>query len=115
MKNEVSMRDSARHHFGKLLRQFWLHVDANLAPKIVPKRVLSASRALPETIRNAFWPSLGVPWGAPGCSSAVLGRSGPSWGYPRACLGPILEGFGMDLEVRAAKEEGIHNEPSLKK
>ena len=31
-------------------------------------------------------------------------------GYPRACLGPIFEGFGMDLEVCTAKEEGIHNE-----
>ena len=110
MKTEVSMRDPARHHFPELLGQFWLYFGPHLAPDIVPKRVQSASRALPETIRDAFWPSLGVSWGGPGCPWAVLERSGPSWGYPPACLGPIVEGFGMDLEVRTAKEKGIHNE-----
>ncbi len=111
MKTEVSMRDPARHHFGELVGLFWVHFGPHLAPKIVPKRVQSASRALPEAIRDAFGPSLGVSWGAPGCPWLVLERSGPSWGYPRACLGPFFQGFGMDLEVRTAKEEGIHNEP----
>ena len=81
-------------------------------PKWRSRRAQSASRALPDALGDAFWPSLGVSWSAPGCPWAVLERSGPSRGYPRACLGPFLEGFGMDLEVRAAKEEGIHSEPS---
>ena len=43
-----------------------------------------------------------------------LERSGPSCGGTPAYLGPIFEEFGMDLEVRAAKEEGMHSEPSYK-
>ena len=36
----------------------------------------------------------------------VRSRRGENIGFR-----PFFEGFGMDLEVRAAKEEGIHNEP----
>ena len=69
-----------------------------MALKTRPNRVKSASRR--------------------GSLGALLGALGPFWsaqgppGGNRACLGPFLEGFGMDLEVRAAKEEGIHSEPS---
>ena len=42
MKTEVSMRDPARHHFGELSGQFWLHFGPHLVPKIVQKYVESA-------------------------------------------------------------------------
>ena len=106
MKTEVSMRDPARHHFGELLGQFWLHFGHHLAPQVVPKRVQSASRALPEAIRDAFWRSLGVSSGAPACPWAVLERSAPSRGYPQTPLGIILKGFCKDSEVSYAVTYG---------
>ena len=116
-----SMLPSRREHrFQKIsVSAIYLHFGLQIPLKVTSwtpqwrsRRAQSASRALPDALGDAFWPSLGVSWSAPGCPWAVLERSGLSRGYPRACLGPFLEEFGMDLEVRAAKEEGIHSEPS---
>ena len=89
------MRDPACHHFGKLLVELWLHFGLKSAPRRDSRRFLAVWGGL-----------LGRSW-------VALGRFGALralLGYPRACLGPIFEGFGMDLEVCTAKEEGIHNE-----
>ena len=80
-------------------------------PKARPKRLKSAPRGDPKRFLAVSGGLLGRSWGAPGRPWAALERSGPSWGYPRAYLGPIFEEFGMDFEVRTATEEDIHNEP----
>ena len=82
-----------------------------MALKTRPKRLKSAPR-------RSWRRFLAVSGGLLGRSWVPLGRFGTLralLGVPPACLGPILEGFGMDLEVRAAKEEGIHDESSYKK
>ena len=50
MKNEVSMRDPACHHFGELLVELWLH----FGPIWFPKSPQSASKALQERSQEGF-------------------------------------------------------------
>ena len=111
MKTEVSMRDPARHHFGELLGQFWLH----LGPIWLPKSSQSGFKAPQERSQRRFETLFGHLWGSLG---ALLGALGPFWnaqgppgGTPAPVWDQFFKGFGMDLEVRTAKEEGIHNEP----
>ena len=75
----------------------------------VSKAPQERSQTLLETLFGRLWGSLGSLLGALG---PFWSAQGPSRGYPRACWGPFLHGFGMDLEVRAAKEDGTHSEPS---
>ena len=73
-------------HFGLKIPSQNDLLDAQMALKTRPKRLKSA----PRRFGDAFWPSLGLSWSAPGCPWAVLERSRPSWRYPRACLGPFF-------------------------
>ena len=98
------MRDPACHHFGKILVELWLH----FGPIWLPKSSQSASKAPQERSQKGFETLFGRLGRSLG---ALLGVLRPFWsaqGPPG--VPPIFEGFGMDLEVCTAKEEGIHNE-----
>ena len=70
-------------------------LDAPMALKTRPKRLKSASRAPPDALKDAFWPSLGS-------LGALLGAFGPFWsaqGLPGRTPAPLwelfVEGFGF--------------------
>ena len=94
MNTEVSMKDPARHHFPELLEQFWL----NFGPIWLPTSSQNASKAPQERSQRRFETLFGR-------SGGLLGRS-----LPPRLFGTMFKGFSMDLEVRTAKEEDIHNE-----
>ena len=62
-------------------------------PKWRSRRVLSAPRALQDALRDAFWPSRGVSWGALGCPWAFWSAQGLPGGTPA----PLWEVFWKDL------------------
>ena len=63
---------------------------------------------------ESFWSRLKASGAVLKLLRVLLQALGPV-GALRALLGVPPRLFGMDLEVRTAKEEGIHNEPSEQK
>ena len=96
MKNEVSMREPARHHFGELLGQFWLH----FGPIWVPK----SSQAHPKRLKSA-------PRGDSKCFLAVSGGLlGRSW-VPLGRFGTLRTLLGFKVLPTGASRSMLASRP----